>query len=206
MSWQQEMPGSSQDAQPSSSGVPIQARPRKKPDSSAQLGLCFAHQKQYNIYLKIHSKKVAPGGRRGGTGPDISGQEEGTGEQAMGHHPSTEVTPPSVPQAEYFDDERQQCRLCKKEFMLQLGLIENVKNRPKPKRYQCSFCGKFFRGQSHVTAHLVRHTHERPFLCDQCQKTYKHKSSLLRHVKFHTRDLESKGSQASQSLMHNASQ
>lgn len=211
MSCQQEMPGSFQDAQPSSSGAPTQARPRKKPKSDAQLGLCFAHRKQYNIYLKIHTKKVAPGGPRGGTGSDISGQqlvsqEEDTREHVVGNNLSTGVTPPSVPQAEYSDDERQQCRLCKKEFMLQLGLRENVKSRADSKPYQCSFCGKFFRGQSHVNAHVVKHTKERPFICEHCQKSYRHKSSLLRHLKFHARDLENKASQASQSLMHNESQ
>lgn len=207
MYYQQEMPESFLDAQPSSSGAPPQARPRKKPNSGAQLGLCFAHWKQYNIYLKLHRKKVvAPGGLRGGTGSGISGQqlvsqEEDTREHAMGNSPS-----PSVSQAEYLDDERQQCRLCKKEFMLQLGLRENVKTHTVSKPYQCSFCGKFFRGQSHVTAHIVKHTHERPFTCEHCQKSYKHKSSLLRHLKLHARDLENKGSQAPQSLMHNESQ
>lgn len=211
MSYQQEMPGSFQDAQPSSSGAPLQARPRKKPNSGAQLGLCFSHWKQYNIYLKLHRKKVVPGGSRGGTGPGIFGQhfvsqEEDTREHAMGNSLSTEVTSASVSQAEYSDDERQQCRLCKKEFMLQLGLTENVKSHAVSKPYQCSFCGKFFRGQSHVTAHIVKHTNERPFICEHCQKSYKHKSSLLRHLKLHARDLENKGSQASQSLMHNESQ
>ncbi|GAB1302791.1 Zinc finger protein 449 [Apodemus speciosus] len=215
MSCQEEVPASSEDAQPSSSRALTQARPRKKPDSDAQLGLCCAHRKQYNIYLKIHTKKVAPGGARGGTASAASGQqlvsqeeeeeEEDTREHAMGSDPATEATPPSVSQAEYLDDERRKCRLCKKEFMFQLGLRENVKNSADAKPYQCSFCGKFFRGQSHVTAHLVTHTKERPFICEHCQKSYKHKSSLLRHLKFHTRDLENKESEASQSLMHNES-
>ncbi|XP_021043888.1 zinc finger protein 449-like [Mus pahari] len=207
MSAQQEMPGSSRDAQPSSSTAPPQARPCKNPSSGAQLGLCFAHRKQYNIYLKTQRKKVAPGGPRGGTGSDTSGQQLISQEEnAREHDPSTEVTSPYGSQADYFDDERQQCRLCKKEFMFQLGLRETVTNRTDSKPYQCPFCGKFFRGHSHVTAHLVRHTKERPFTCEHCQKTYKHKSSLLRHLKFHSRNLESKRSQASQSLVHNASQ
>ncbi|XP_052026309.1 zinc finger protein 449-like [Apodemus sylvaticus] len=215
MSCQQEMPASFEDAQPSSSRAPTQAPPRKKPNSDAQLGLCFAHRKQYNICQKTHTKKVAPGGARGGTGSAVSGQqlisqeeeeEEDICENAMGSDPATEVTPPSVSQADDLDDERRQCRLCKKEFMFQLGLRETVSNSADTKPYQCSFCGKFFRGQSHVTAHQVRHTKERPFICEHCQKSYKHKSSLLRHLKFHTRDLESKESEASQSLMHDESQ
>lgn len=214
MSCQVEMAASSEDAQPSSSRAPLQSRPRKKSDSDAQLGLCFAHRKQYNIYLKIHTKKAAPGGARGGMGSAVSGQqlvsqeEEDDEEEdthAMGNDPATEVTPSSASQAEYLDDERRQCRLCKKEFMFQLGLRENVKNSADAKPYQCSFCGKFFRGQSHVTAHLVTHTKERPFICEHCQKSYKHKSSLLRHLKFHTRALENKESEASESLMQDES-
>lgn len=211
MSCQQEMPGSSCNAQPSISRDPPRACPHKKPNSGAQLGLCFAHRKQYNIYMKTQRKKVAQGGPRGGTVSDTSGQqlvsqEEDTCEHAVGNDPYTEVASPSVSQAGYFDDERQQCRLCKKEFMFQLGLRETVTNRTDSKPYQCSFCGKFFKGQSYVTEHLVRHTQERPFICEHCQKTYKHKSSLLRHLKFHARNLESKRGQASQSLVHNASQ
>jgi uncharacterized Zn-finger protein len=110
-----------------------------------------------------------------------------------------------VSHIDYFDDERQQCRLCKK-FMFQLGLRETVANRTDSIPYQCTFCGKFFRGQSQVTAHLGRHTKERPFTCEPCQKIYKHKSSLLRHLKVHTRNLENNRRQASQSLVHHASQ
>lgn len=99
MSCQQEMPGSSCNAQPSISRDPPRACPHKKPNSGAQLGLCFAHRKQYNIYMKTQRKKVALGGPRGGIGSDTSGQqlisqEEDTCEHAVGNDPYTEVASP----------------------------------------------------------------------------------------------------------------
>ncbi|XP_076418249.1 uncharacterized protein LOC143270883 [Peromyscus maniculatus bairdii] len=112
----------------------------------------------------------------------------------------------SEPEADYFDQERRQCRLCKREFMYTLGLIEHVRPQVVSRSHQCPFCGKTFRGQSHVIAHQVRHTDERPFPCNHCLKSYKHKSSLLRHLKFHTRENQAKASQGAQRAPHNASQ
>ncbi|XP_059107001.1 proline-rich proteoglycan 2-like [Peromyscus eremicus] len=157
------------------------------------------------------SRGPAPYGPGPSRGPDRYGQqfisqEEDAHVHALSSNSFTQAATVSEPEADYFDQERQQCRLCKREFMRTLGLIEHVRPQVVSRSHQCPFCGKTFRGQSHVVAHQVRHTEERPFPCNHCVKSYKHKSSLLRHLKFHTRENQPKASQGSQSAPHKASQ
>ncbi|XP_040599716.1 zinc finger protein 449-like [Mesocricetus auratus] len=200
---QWEMPGTSKKAQgPVNPGASAQARPDERPVFTEQLGLCSAHRQQRNIRVGSRSGRVAPEGPGNrawpSCGPDLwarPSKEEGTHECAS--------CGSSFSQAAYFDQERQQCRLCKREFMYKLGLKEHVKTQIVSRPYQCPYCGKSFRGQSHVIAHQVRHTDERPFVCQHCQKSYKHKSSLLRHLKTHKREDEHKEIQGSQGPMHN---
>nr|XP_048313521.1 zinc finger protein 449-like [Myodes glareolus] len=210
---QLEMPGTSwQVRETHSTGVQTQAPPDEKPFSNEQLGLCSAHRQQQIGRLKNRTGNIAkegPGNRAGTSrdsdpyGPQFVSQEESTHEQAMPGNSSTQAATVIKTEADNFDQEREQCRLCKREFMHTLGLVERVKTQVVHK-YQCSFCGKAFKGKSRVTAHLVRHTHERPFLCQQCEKSYKHKSSLRRHLKIHKGVKEPKQSQGSQGPAHDA--
>lgn len=210
---QLEMPGTSwQVRETHSTGVQTQAPPDEKPFSNEQLGLCSAHRQQQIGRLKNRTGNIAkegPGNRAGTSrgsdpyGPQFVSQEESTHEQAMPGNSSTQAATVIKTEADDFDQEREQCRLCKREFMYTLGLAERV-NTQVVLKYQCSFCGKAFKGKSRVTAHLVRHTHERPFLCQQCEKSYKHKSSLRRHLKIHRGVKEPKQSQGSQGPAHDA--
>ncbi|KAL6094023.1 hypothetical protein STEG23_022357 [Scotinomys teguina] len=132
---QQEMPGTSNEVQmPLSSGAHIQAPPDVKPFSSEQLGLCSAHRQQCNIHLEIQAGMVAQEGRRDGPGSSrgsgryghhLVSQEQDTHVHAMSRNSLTQAGTVSEPEADYFDQERQQCRLCKREFMYSLGLIEH---------------------------------------------------------------------------------
>ncbi|XP_021484950.2 zinc finger protein 449-like [Meriones unguiculatus] len=183
----EEMPGSSAEAQTLIDEACQPAGPTEKPGPRAQLGLCSAH-------LKSLTRKVVKNGPRGGTGSFrgslINGhlfvsQEENTHDNAMGNNPFTDEASFSVTQANYIDEERQQCTLCKREFMFKLGLRENVNPFTNSKSHQCALCGKMFKGKSHLDSHKVIHTRRRPFVCEYCQKSYKHKSSLQRHLKIH---------------------
>ncbi|XP_027289229.1 zinc finger protein 449-like [Cricetulus griseus] len=210
---QWEMPGTSKEAQGSlHPRAPPQARPYVRPFSPEQLGLCSAHQQQYNRRVGSRAGRVAREGPRNRAGPSwgsdrygsqFISQEEDTHEHAVCSNSFSQAATVSSPQAAYFDEERQQCRLCKREFMYKLGLKEHVRAQVVSRPYLCPYCGKSFRGQSHVIAHQVRHTEERPFVCQYCQKSYKHKSSLLRHLKIHKREDEEKEGQGSLSPMHN---
>ncbi|XP_007638770.1 zinc finger protein 358 isoform X1 [Cricetulus griseus] len=210
---QWEMPGTSKEAQGSlHPRAPPQARPYVRPFSPEQLGLCSAHQQQYNRRVGSRAGRVAREGPRNRAGPSCGSdrygsqfisQEEDTHEHAVCSNSFSQAATVSSPQAAYFDEERQQCRLCKREFMYKLGLKEHVRAQVVSRPYLCPYCGKSFRGQSHVIAHQVRHTEERPFVCQYCQKSYKHKSSLLRHLKIHKREDEEKEGQGSLSPMHN---
>ncbi|XP_041493233.1 zinc finger protein 449-like [Microtus oregoni] len=212
---QWEMPGTSwQVRETHSIGVQTQAPPDEKPFSSEQLGLCSAHRQQHNSCLEICTGKIAeegPGDRAGtsrGSDPSrhqLVSQEESTHDRAMPGTSSTQAATVSETEADDFDQERKQCRLCKREFMYNLGLVERGQTQAVLK-HQCSVCGKGFKGKSRVTAHLVTHTHERPFSCQHCEKSYKHKSSLLRHIKIHRRGKEHKQSQGSQGPAHDAKQ
>ncbi|XP_076418086.1 uncharacterized protein LOC143270829 [Peromyscus maniculatus bairdii] len=164
------------------------------------------------------SDRYGPGPSRGSDryGPGPSRGSDRYGQQfisqkdvhvyALSRNSFPQAATVSEPEADYFDQERRQCRLCKREFMYTLGLIEHVRPQVVSRSHQCPFCGKTFRGQSHVIAHQVRHTDERPFPCNHCLKSYKHKSSLLRHLKFHTRENQAKASQGAQRAPHKASQ
>ncbi|OBS74400.1 hypothetical protein A6R68_15074, partial [Neotoma lepida] len=159
----QEMLGTSNEVQePLSSGAHTQAPPDEKPLFREQLGLCSAHRQQCNIHLEIGTGKVAQEGLRDGPGPSCGSdyyghqfvsQEEDIHEHAMSSNSFTEAATASEPEADYFDQERRQCRLCKREFMYSLGLTERVRTQVVSTSHQCSFCGKTFRGQSHVTTH-----------------------------------------------------
>ncbi|KAL6093929.1 hypothetical protein STEG23_013406 [Scotinomys teguina] len=132
---QQEMPGTSSEVQmPLSSGAHTQAPPDVKLFSSEQLGLCSAHRQQCNIHLEIQSGMVAQEGPRDGPGSShgsghdehhLVSQEQDAHVHAMSNNSLTQAGTVSEPEADYFDQERQQCRLCKREFMYSLGLIEH---------------------------------------------------------------------------------
>lgn len=193
---QREVPGTSWQVQEThSSGVLTQAPRNEKPFSNEQLGLCSAHRQQHNGRLEIRTGKIAeegPGDRAGTShgsdpyGRQLVSQEESTREHAMPDKLSTQVAIVSETEADDLEQERQQCRECKREFMYSLGLVEREKTQVVLK-YQCSFCDKAFKKKSNLTSHLISHSDERPFLCQHCEKCYKQKSSLQRHLKIHRR-------------------